>query len=207
MLDRKSVKSALESMLFVWGEPLEAKPAADALGIGKEEALGCFRELMEEYERETRGIRIRETDGSFQFVTCEENADYVTRLCTPVRTRRLSQSALEVLAIVAYKQPVTKAEVEAIRGIKCDRVMEGLMRRDLVCEAGRAETVGRPVLYATTKAFLQYFGFTTLRDLPPLEDVEGTLRARDDEESGDEEDVGADAGQIEGQVQLPIDCA
>ena len=138
MSSKKTIKSAFESMLFTWGEPLEAKAAADVFNITRQEAIEYFTELQQEYEQEGRGIVIRRINQSFQFVTREENADYVKKLCTPVKTKRLSQSALEVLAIIAYKQPVTKGEIEAIRGIRCDRVVDGLLKKELICEkAGR----------------------------------------------------------------------
>ena len=122
----------------------------------------AVKELQAEYEQEGRGIVIREVNKAFQFVTREENADYVRRLCTPVKAKKLSQSALEVLAIIAYKQPVTKGEMEAIRGIKCDRVVEGLMNKNLIEEVGRSSAIGRPILYGTTDTFLKNFGFTSL---------------------------------------------
>jgi len=175
MSSKKTIKSAFESMMFTWGEPLDVKAAAEVFNISKEEALECFLELKEEYEQEGRGIVIRRINQSFQFVTREENADYVRSLCTPVKTKRLSQSALEVLAIVAYKQPVTKGEIEAIRGIKCDRVMEGLIKKDLVCEKGRADTIGRPIMYGTTDNFLKNFGFSSIKDLPEIEDIESAV--------------------------------
>ncbi len=172
MASEKRMKSAMESMLFVWGEPLEAKAMADVLNIETKDAVKYMRELATQYEEENRGIRIREIDKTFQLVTFSENAEYVERLCTPVRKRRLSQSALEVLAIVAYKQPVTRAEIEAVRGIKCDRVIEGLNAKGLVCEVGRSEGIGRPVLYGTTNDFLRYFGYESLKELPKLEELE-----------------------------------
>lgn len=195
MASKKSMKSAFESMMFVWGEPLDVKAAADVFDITKQEAYDLFKELQEEYEQEGRGIVIREVNKTFQFVTREENADYIERLCTPVKARRLSQSALEVLAIVAYKQPVTKGEIEAIRGIKCDRVMEGLMKKDLVCEKGRSEAVGRPILYGTTDTFLKNFGFSSLKELPPIDDVEGVMAVDADLVETEDEDPVA-AGQI-----------
>ena len=188
MASKKSMKSAFESMMFVWGEPLDVKAAADVFDITKQEAYDLFKELQAEYEQEGRGIVIREINKTFQFVTREENADYIERLCTPVKARRLSQSALEVLAIVAYKQPVTKGEIEAIRGIKCDRVMEGLMKKDLVCEKGRSEAVGRPILYGTTDTFLKNFGFSSLKELPPIDDVEGVMAVDADLVETEEED-------------------
>ena len=119
----KTIKSAIESMMFVWGEPLAIKDIADIFNVDKKEIYEACKELQEEYEQEGRGIVIREVNKSFQFVTRKENLGYIERLCTPVRRRRLSQSALETLAIVAYKQPVTKGEIEAVRGIRCDRVL------------------------------------------------------------------------------------
>ena len=195
MASKKAMKSAFESMMFVWGQPLEAKAAADVFNITKQEAYDLFKELQEEYEQEGRGIVIREVNKAFQFVTREENADYIERLCTPVKARKLSQSALEVLAIVAYKQPVTKGEIEAIRGIKCDRVMEGLMKKDLVCEKGRSDAVGRPILYGTTDTFLKYFGFSSLKELPPIDDIEGVM-AVDADLNEPEDDDPVTAGQI-----------
>ena len=171
----KTIKSAIESMMFVWGEPLNIKDVADIFNVDKKEIYDCCKELQEEYEQEGRGIVIREVNKSFQFVTRKENLDFIERLCTPVRRRRLSQSALETLAIIAYKQPVTKGEIEAIRGIRCDRVMEGLMGKNLIAQIGRADTVGRPMLYGTTDEFLKQFEFESLKDLPPIEDIEGVI--------------------------------
>ena len=182
MNSKKTIKSAFESMMFTWGEPLDVKMAADVFNISKQDAYDYFKELQSEYEQEGRGIVIREVNGAFQFVTREENADYIERLCTPVKAKRLSQSALEVLAIVAYKQPVTKGEIEAIRGIKCDRVMEGLMAKNLVEAVGRSEAIGRPILYGTTDTFLNNFGFTSIKDLPEIDDIESAINVDVDAE-------------------------
>ncbi len=181
MSGKKTIKSAIESMMFVWGEPLDIKDAAEVFNMDKAEIYPYFKELQEEYEQEGRGIVIREVNRSFQFVTREENIDYIERLCTPVKHKKLSQSALEVLAIVAYRQPVTKGEIESIRGIRCDRVLEGLSKKKLVTEVGRSDAVGRPILYGTTDEFLKQFGFSTLKELPDIADIEGAL----DEESGE----------------------
>ena len=195
MSSKKTIKSAFESMLFTWGEPLEAKAAADVFNITRQEAIEYFTELQQEYEQEGRGIVIRRINQSFQFVTREENADYVKKLCTPVKTKRLSQSALEVLAIIAYKQPVTKGEIEAIGGIRCDRVVDGLLKKELICEKGRSDSVGRPILYGTTDIFLQNFGFSSIKDLPQIDDIESIVSGDygDDAEAADDR---IDDGQI-----------
>ncbi len=171
----KNVKSALEAMMFTWGEPLEVKDAAEAMNMSAEEIKEGFVELRREYEQEQRGIRIRQINESFQFVTSADYSDYIARLCTPVKVRRLSQAALEVLAIVAYKQPVTRGEIDSIRGIRCDRVMDGLMAKELVEERGRSKAIGRPILYGTTDKFLKYFGLTNISELPEIEDIEATM--------------------------------
>lgn len=168
-------KSALESMLYVLGEPLSIKAAADVLGIEYEQVKELLNELKDEYENDGRGIRIRQINRSFQMVTAAENAIFIKRLCTPVKSSKLSQAALEVLAIIAYKQPVTKAEIEAIRGVRADRVVEGLMKRNLVAEKGRSEGIGRPIIYGTTDVFLKQFGFASISELPPFQDLEGVL--------------------------------
>lgn len=189
MASKKSVKSALESMMFTWGEPLPTKTAAEVLNMHWKDAYDCFKELQTEYEEEGRGIRIREVNKAFQFVTLADNSEYIERLCTPVKQKRLSQSALEVLAIVAYKQPVTRSEVEAIRGIKCDRVLESLEKKELIAEVGRSAGIGRPILYGTTDTFLKHFGFTNIKELPDIDDIEGVIAVSDAEEMQSETDA------------------
>lgn len=171
----QATKSALESLLFVWGEPLEAKTAAELFNMTPADTVDAFRELKDEYEQRHGGLLIREIDKSFQLVTNPENDDYIQKLCTPVKEKRLSQQALEVLAVIAYKQPVTKGEIDSIRGIRSDRVIEGLLRKELICEKGRASSIGRPMLYATTRKFLELFGFESLSDLPELGDISAVL--------------------------------
>ena len=198
MASNKTIKSAIESMMFVWGEPLDIKEIAEIFNMDKKEIYNLCKELQEEYEHEGRGIVIREVNRSFQFVTRSENLGYIERLCTPVKHKKLSQSALEVLALVAYKQPVTKGEIEAVRGIRCDRVIEGLTKKNLIAEVGRSTSVGRPVLYGTTDEFLRQFGFETLKDLPAIEDIEGVM--------GDDEDGSGSADSLLMQqisIELP----
>lgn len=172
---KETIKSAFESMMFVWGEPLETKVAADVFNIDQKEAYEIFKELQAEYEAQSRGIRIREIDRAFQFCTFCENDEYIRRMCTPVKEKRLTQSAMEVLAIIAYKQPVTKGEIESIRGIRSDRVLDGLIKKDLIEEVGRGTGIGRPILYGTTKIFLKNFGFTNLSQLPAMEDISDAI--------------------------------
>lgn len=184
MYSDKTMKSALETMMFMWGEPLDIKDAAEVLEADKKEVRRLFEELQAEYEQEGRGIRIREADGAFGFVTLAENDIFVKKLCTPVRVRRLSQAALEVLAIIAYRQPVTRSEIDSIRGIKSERVVDNLIDKGLVEVTGRSEGVGRPLIYSTTREFLRKFGFASLRDLPEVPEYEEMRREREEEGYG-----------------------
>lgn len=183
MYSRKTMKSALETMMFMLGEPLEVKDAAEVLEADRSEVRELFCELQNEYEQEGRGIRIREADDAFGFVTYVENDIFVSKLCTPVRVKRLSQAALEVLAIIAYRQPVTRSEIDSIRGIKSERVIDGLLDKGLIEIKGRSEGVGRPLIYATTREFLKKFGFSSLKDLPEIPEYE-EMRRTPEEEAG-----------------------
>jgi len=201
MQNKDRIKSAFESMMYIFGEPLDAGTAASAVGVGKAEALECFRELVADYEARNSGIRVRETGNSFGFVTYEENFDYIRAITTPAKERRLSQAALEVLAIVAYKQPVTKSEIDSIRGIKSDRVLEGLVLKELIEDRGRSNAIGRPALYGTTGKFLEYFDLGDLGELPALDDEELSEAIR---HFGEPDDDDENAAAILAQTKLDI---
>lgn len=160
-------KALIESLLFVADGPVPLAKLERTLGLERpalEEALAALAA-----ECATRGLRLQRLDGRAQLVTAPEAAPYVESFLGLEGGSRLSAAALETLAIVAYRQPITRAGIEAVRGVNCDRVLASLLARGLVCEVGRAETVGRPVLFGTTFAFLEYFGLTALSDLPPLD--------------------------------------
>lgn len=180
---RKAIKSTFEAMMFILGEPLLAKDAAEVVEINKDEAYEIFLELKSEYEKEKRGIQIREINGSFQFITDKDQEMFIRKLCTPVKVKRLSQAALEVLAIIAYRQPVTRGEIDQIRGIKCDRVLEGLIDKGLIEISGRSEGIGRPLLYSTTDLFLKKFGFSSIDDLPNIDQFDDNSEISNPEEA------------------------
>ena len=191
MQNRDRIKSAFESMMYVFGESIDPKIAAGAVGIEKAEAIECFRELAAEYEARNSGIRVRETSGTFGFVTYEENYDYILAITTPAKERRLSQAALETLAIIAYRQPVTQTEIDSTRGTKSARIVEGLVLKDLVEDRGRSDAIGRPMLYGTTNKFLEYFDLKDLGELPTLEDEELEYAIRSFSEIEDEQENSA----------------
>jgi segregation and condensation protein B len=165
-------KGILESLLFAAGdEGLSLKQITAVLDVDEIQASEIVTELQQEYERdENRGITIVQLAGVYQLATKKEHADYLKKLVESPGTAHLSQAALETLAIVAYKQPITRAEIEEIRGVKTERPLHTLSSRALIKEVGRAEGTGRAILYGTTKEFLDYFGLKNISELPPLPD-------------------------------------
>lgn len=162
--------SILESLLFTAGdEGLSLKQIAEAMEVEEHIAREIVEGLRKEYEHDpNRGITLVQMAGTCQLVTKKENAIYLKRLVDSPSTAALSQAALETLAIIAYKQPITRAEIEEIRGVKTERPLQTLMSKALIKEAGRAEGTGRAILYGTTKEFLDYFGLRNIEELPPL---------------------------------------
>jgi segregation and condensation protein B len=165
-------KGILESLLFAAGdEGLSLKQITSVLEVDEIQANEIVTELQQDYESdENRGIKIVQLAGVYQLATKKEHADYLKKLVESPGTAHLSQAALETLAIVAYKQPITRAEIEEIRGVKTERPLHTLSSRALIKEVGRAEGTGRAILYGTTKEFLDYFGLKNIKELPPLPD-------------------------------------
>jgi segregation and condensation protein B len=162
--------SILESLLFTAGdEGLPLKQIADVIEVEVHLVKEMIEKLQREYEQDpNRGVTIVQLAGTYQLVTKKENAVYLKRLVDSPNTATLSQAALETLAIIAYKQPITRAEIEEIRGVKTERPLQTLTAKALIKEVGRAEGTGRAYLYGTTKEFLDYFGLRSIEELPPL---------------------------------------
>ena len=133
-----------------------------------------LRELKDEYDFQQRGFSLQMYGKHVQLTTRAMYAEDIVHLLQPVQRQTLSQAVMETLAVVAYRQPVTKAEVEAIRGVKCDYSIQSLVNKELICEVGRKEALGRPILYGTTDKFLQHFGLQSLSDLPPMSEESQT---------------------------------
>lgn len=162
-------KAVIEGLIFVSGEEgIDKKQIADVLQLNGAAVDELLAELMKEYKSGNRGMDIIEIAGSFQFVTKAEHAGYYERLVSAPSHSSLSQAALETLAIIAYKQPITRAEIEEVRGVKTEKPLQTLSSKGLVAEMGRAEGTGRAILYGTTKSFLEHFGLKSLHELPPL---------------------------------------
>jgi segregation and condensation protein B len=163
----KQMKSIIEGLLFVSGDDgIDAKQLAEILEQDIPTVVDAVRQLCQDFQKSGRGVQIVELAGSFQMTTLPVHAVYFERLAySPSRTS-LSQSALETLAIVAYRQPITRVEIEEIRGVRAERALHNLVAKQLIEEIGRADAPGRPILYGTTKQFMDYFGLSGLSELP-----------------------------------------
>lgn len=162
--------SVIESLLFVSGEPLKIKEIAAIIECDIDFTKDLVKEFSKMFEATSRGIKLITLNDSYQLVTKEKNSDYIQKLLRINTRQSLSQAALETLAIVAYKQPITRIIVDEIRGVKSDRGIIALVDRNLIKECGRMDVPGRPILYSTTSEFLKCFGLEKLEQLPPLEE-------------------------------------
>lgn len=177
-----NLRSAVEALLFSSDQPLTLALLSDALESPAEEVTAALQSLGEEYAAREAGVLLREMAGGWVFMTAPEQNEWVTRMLRGKRKMRLSRAALETMAIIAYKQPVTKTEVEAIRGVDASGVLATLLERNLVTIKGRSTVVGRPLLYGTTDEFLNYFGLRDLSELPRPEELRALVAAREPEQ-------------------------
>ena len=163
-----TLSGRIEAILFVAGEPVRIEDLAKALNVTVRAVENEITKLRDEYDFHQRGFTLKRFGHQVQLATRALYATDVVHLLQPVQKQSLTQAAMETLAVVAYKQPVTRAEVEQVRGVKCDYSIQSLVNKELIMEVGRKDTLGRPILYGTTENFLSHFGLTTLEDLPPM---------------------------------------
>ena len=163
-----TLKGRIEAILFVAGEAVTVKELARALQTEEKAVKAELNAIRDEYDYDQRGFLLKRFGDKVQLATRPLYAQDVLRLLQPVQQQSLSQAAMETLAVVAYKQPVTRAEVEQVRGVKCDYSLQSLINKGLIKETGRKDTIGRPILFGTTDEFLSHFGLEGLEYLPPL---------------------------------------
>jgi len=161
----KKELSILESLLFVSGDKVETKEAAKIIEKKEKDTEKLFEYLKAIYDDEKRGLRIIKVDKGYQMTTAKENFDFLAKLNSSDKKMRYTQAVLETLAIIAYKQPITKAEIAEIRGVNSDTLINKLIERNIIEEVGRLERIGRPLLLGTTDDFLRFFGFSNLEEL------------------------------------------
>jgi segregation and condensation protein B len=197
VLPPAEIRAVLEALIFASDQPITAREIGQVLGAGvpREDWEAALGELKEEYGRDGRGLQLAEIAGGWQITTRPEYNDWVRELLDPQRPTRLSIQALETLAVIAYKQPVTQPEVIELRGVKSGGVVKTLLEKRLIRITGRKEVVGRPMLYGTTKEFLLHFGLKDLSELPKIEEFAEVL--------GEEVDVAGLKRAIE--APLPVE--
>ena len=171
-MEERELKNAVEAVIFASGTPVELSKIAQGLKIGMLQAMTICDGLVEEYAKAERGIRIVRLNNSYQMCTVEKYADIIRDVMDIKRNTPLSQAAAEVLAVIAYNQPVTKAFIEQVRGVDCSGVVSSLVSRQLIEEKGRLELPGRPLVYGTTEHFLRCFNISSADELPPLPNEE-----------------------------------
>ncbi len=176
-MDVKSMESIIEGILFTMGESVEPNKIAKALSTDEEEVktddvILCLDDMAKRFEEENRGIRLMKLDNSYQMCTSPEIYEYLIKIAKQPKKYTLTEVLMETLSIIAYKQPVTKSEIEKIRGVDCGHAVNKLVEYNLVEEVGRLDAPGRPMLFGTTEAFLRSFGVSSIEELPQLNPVQ-----------------------------------
>ncbi len=192
MTDTNNIKSVIEALLFASERPLLTEQIKNVLSTDTATARKAVEELKSEYEQNNRGLRIAEIAGGYQMITAVECAPFLKKLFKARHSDRLSKPALETLAIIAYKQPLTKGEIQSLRNVNIDGVMKSLVDKNLVRITGRKKAPGRPFVYGTTRLFLEHFGLKSLEELPKIENFEA-LAAKS--EAGEIESISEEEAQ------------
>ncbi len=169
-MELKEAESIIEGVLFAAGDAVDVEKISDILDIDIKSTRAILTALADKYDREKRGLQIIRLEDSYQMCTRRDYQEYISRLAEPRRSQSLSDAAMEVLAIVAYKQPVTRAVIEQIRGVSCDSLVNKLLEKNFIEEVGRLDTPGRPMLFGTTEEFLRCFGIESIMELPEFEE-------------------------------------
>ena len=171
-MNDKQYKAIIEAILFTMGESVELEKIADAIELDKKKTKELIQEMKNELDQLDRGVSILELEGAYQMCTKPEMYDYLIKIAKQPKKHVLTDVLLETLSIIAYKQPVTRIEIEKIRGVSCDHAVNKLVEYILVCELGRLDAPGRPLLFGTTEEFLRSFGVHSVDELPVLSPVQ-----------------------------------
>lgn len=197
-MEIRDIQAVIEAVLFAAGDAVELEKLADIVDVDKRSLREILKKMMDEYNFERRGVHIIRLEDSYQMCTRGEFHDYIAMLAEPRRKKNLSAAAMEVLAIVAYKQPVTRTTIEHIRGVNCDYIVNRLIEKNLIEEVGRLDAPGRPILFGTTQEFLRCFGITGIEDLPDFESFGGS------EKMGDQIEMEFEQEQMEETVTSTV---
>ncbi len=199
-MELKEAESIIEGVLFAAGDAVDVEKISDILDIDIKSTRAILTALADKYDREKRGLQIIRLEDSYQMCTRRDYQEYISRLAEPRRSQSLSDAAMEVLAIVAYKQPVTRAVIEQIRGVSCDSLVNKLLEKNFIEEVGRLDTPGRPMLFGTTEEFLRCFGIESIMELPEFEE-----RSADETELQKTEEGSIDSDQNENEEPVEFE--
>ncbi len=169
-MDEREIMGLIESLLFVSGDAIPAKRIAEFLNMDVRKVRKLMERLIDVFNFERRGLQVIRVDDSYQLATRPEYGEYIDKFFGSDKKQTLSQAVLETLSIIAYRQPITRMDIELIRGVKCEYAINVLIDKGLIKEVGRLDAPGRPILYGTTNLFLRSFGLSSLEDLPPLQE-------------------------------------
>lgn len=174
-MKREEIKYIIEAVMFAYGDPIGIKELNTIINdeLSSKEIEIMLNDLINEYQEEERGLQIIKLEDKYQMCTNTKYANFINKIVEPQKKKSLSQATLETLTIIAYKQPITKLEIENIRGVKCDKAISTLCDNNLIVEAGRLEKIGRPIIYKTTDEFLKSLELERLEDLPALDEFQG----------------------------------
>ncbi len=174
-MKREEIKYIIEAVMFAYGDPIGIKDLNTIINdeLSSKEIEIMLNDLINEYQEEERGLQIIKLEDKYQMCTNTKYANFINKIVEPQKKKSLSQATLETLTIIAYKQPITKLEIENIRGVKCDKAISTLCDNNLIVEAGRLEKIGRPIIYKTTDEFLKSLELEKLEDLPALDEFQG----------------------------------
>lgn len=167
-MEQTKAEAIIEAILFAMGSSVSLEKLAETLELDKKETRGILEHMKEKYQAQDRGIELVELEGSYQLGTKGETFEYLSRIARIPQKYVLTDTVLETLSIIAYKQPVTRGEIEKIRGVSCDHAVNKLLEYDLIEEVGRLDAPGRPLLFGTTEQFLRSFGVSSIQELPKM---------------------------------------
>ena len=171
-MNEREYIAIIESILYIWAEPIHIDEIAKVLDLGKKDTRKLIEQMKEEYEHYRRGIIVNDYDDYIQFSTRADYDSYISKLVKKNRKRTLTNFSMEVLALIAYKQPLTRVEIDDIRGVKSYSSIETLLGKGLIKEVGRLDKIGKPILYGTTPEFLAFFDISNIKELPTVDQIE-----------------------------------
>lgn len=173
-MEKKEIKSIIEGLLFTWGELLNIKEISKALDLSVKDVEKILEEMQAEFDYSRRGLQILKFGNSYQLGTRIEHNHYISKLYEKKEKKTMSNAALETVTVIAYKQPITKIEIEELRGVKSDKAIQTLLEKELIEEKGRLDKIGKPIIYGTTTRFLKVFGLKDIKELPKPDEEEGS---------------------------------